>query len=216
MCVAMFSKTLQRFKIRKRLFFTIRFPTLILHDTACAKIGRSIYVAEIKQEAHSIKAKAGLMCWSWQMCFQSLGFHLMGRVELFSSSLYFGRRGRAWAWSGHICSDLFWSAHIWAAWQLVVDEEHLLTVPVYQQLQFVKEEGRGGGGGGGRGGGGGGGCDAPSSSLSTRPWRRLPSISLLAASQDHHPNNSTRLLNPKTFGIASWPSAFQFHKIQQR
>ena len=88
-----------------------------------------------------------------------------------------------------------------------------MTVPVYQQLQFVKEEGRGEGGGGGGGegegeGGGieGGGCDAPSSSLSTRRWRRLPSISLLAASQDHHPNNSTRLLNPKTFGIASWPS----------
>ena len=161
------------------------------------------------------------MCWSWQMCFQSLGFHLMGRVEIFSSSLYFGRRGRAWAWSGHICSDLFWYVLIWShlsgvaacCWRrALVDSSSLSTAPICQG-------GWRGGGGGGEGEGGGiegGGCDAPSSSLSTRPWRRLPSISLLAASQDHHPNNSTRLLNPKTFGIASWPSAFQFLKIQQR
>ena len=120
------------------------------------------------------------MCWSWQMCFQSLGFHL-GTGSNYSRA--------ACTLGGEVARELdlvtsehlnIWSGHIWAAWQLVVDEEHLLTVPVYQQLQFVKEEGRGGGGGGG-----GGGCDAPSSSLSTRPWRRLPSISLLAASQDH-------------------------------
>lgn len=43
--------------------------------------------------------------------------------------------------------------HSWAACRrLVVDDPLLLTVPVYQQLPFVKEEG-GGGGGDGRGGG---------------------------------------------------------------
>ena len=57
-------------------------------------------------------------------------------------------------WSGTLDSPSARElSHSWAACRrLVVDDPLLLTVPVYQQLPFVKEEG-GGGGGDGRGGG---------------------------------------------------------------